>query len=178
MKIANSQRLSYRLMNAGDSTPLFELDQDPAVMHFINGGVPSSMEQINDVFIPRMQSYRNADKGWGLWQINLSETNEYLGWVLVRPMYFFSENPEFDNLELGWRFFQSTWGKGYASEAAQHIKQQLSGDNSIKSFSAIADEDNIASVGVMKKIGMEYVKTYTHKDPLFETEVVYYQVKK
>ena len=52
MKIANSQRLSYRLMNAGDSTPLFELDQDPAVMHFINGGVPSSMEQINDVFIP------------------------------------------------------------------------------------------------------------------------------
>ena len=43
-------------------------------------------------------------------------------------MHFFSDTPEFDNLELGWRFFRSSWGKGYASEAAIHIKQALSED--------------------------------------------------
>ncbi|XQW85444.1 GNAT family N-acetyltransferase [Thalassotalea piscium] len=177
MKIANSARLSYRLMNEHDADKLFQLDQDPAVMHFINGGTPSSMNDINTILLPRMNAYRDEDKGWGIWQVNNTATTEYLGWILVRPMHFFSEKPEFDNIELGWRFFQSTWGKGYASEAAEHIKQHFSHDKRIQSFCAIADEANIASVKVMKKIGMEYVKTYHHIDPLFETYVVYYQIK-
>ncbi|MDG1750362.1 MAG: GNAT family N-acetyltransferase [Thalassotalea sp.] len=176
MKIENSARLSYRLMDANDAELLFQLDQDPAVMKFISDGEVSSREKINNVFIPRMQAYRDADKGWGLWQINISETGEYIGWVLVRPMYFFSDNPEFDNLELGWRFFQSSWGKGYASEAAQQIKNSLSENKTYRAFSAIADEENLGSIGVMKNIGMSYLKTYRHIDPLFECEVAYYQI--
>jgi len=178
MNIIPSARLSYRLMTKDDAELLFQLDQDPKVMRFLNGGRPSSMDEINDVFIPRMESYVNAQKGWGLWQINISSTNEYVGWILVRPMNFFSDSPEFDNLELGWRFFQSSWGKGYASEAALHIKDTLADNSQLKSFSAIAVEDNLGSVAVMKKIGMSFVKRYLHKDPLFESQVVYYQVKK
>ncbi|MBB6544238.1 RimJ/RimL family protein N-acetyltransferase [Thalassotalea piscium] len=163
-------------MNNDDADKLFQLDQDPAVMAFINGGKPSSRDQINTVLIPRMNAYRNAVKGWGLWQVNTIDTNEYIGWVLARPMHFFSDTPEIDNIELGWRFFQSTWGKGYASEAALNIIKQLSTNKEIKCFSAIADETNLASIGVMKKIGMSYIKTYRHIDPLFECDVVYYQV--
>jgi len=92
-------------------------------------------------------------------------------------MNFFSDSPEFDNLELGWRFFQSSWGKGYASEAALHIKNTLADNSELKSFSAIAVEDNLGSVAVMKKIGMSFVKSYLHKDPLFESQVVYYKIK-
>jgi RimJ/RimL family protein N-acetyltransferase len=91
-------------------------------------------------------------------------------------MHFFSEAPEFDNVELGWRFFQSSWGKGYASEAALHIKNTLAKNNVLKHFSAIAVKDNLGSIAVMKKIGMSYVKTYLHKDPLFESHVVYYKI--
>ncbi|MEW6990458.1 GNAT family N-acetyltransferase [Colwelliaceae bacterium 6441] len=177
MKIANSQRLSYRLMDSNDEELLFQLDQDPAVMKYISNGEISTREKINNVFIPRMQAYRDLKKGWGLWQVNISATDEYIGWVLVRPMYFFSENPEFDNLELGWRFFQSSWGKGYASEAALHIKNILAANKQYQAFSAIADENNLGSIGVMKNIGMSYVKTYRHIDPLFECDVAYYQVK-
>lgn len=176
MTINHSARLSYRLMDNKDEDLLFELDQDPDVMKYISDGVISSREQIRDVFIPRMQAYRDAEKGWGLWQVNLRETDEYLGWVLVRPMYFFSENPEFDNLELGWRFFRSSWGKGYASEAAEHIKNHLALNKHYRAFSAIADENNLGSIGVMKKIGMSYIKTYRHIDPLFECDVAYYQI--
>lgn len=176
MKIENSTRLSYRLMDSNDAELLFSLDQDPLVMKYISDGQISSREKINDVFIPRMEAYRNANKGWGLWQINLQETNEFIGWVLVRPMYFFSDNPEFDNLELGWRFFQSSWGKGYATEAAQQIKNALAINKDYRAFSAIADEDNLGSIGVMKNIGMSYLKTYRHIDPLFECDVAYYQI--
>lgn len=177
MNIVPSARLSYKLMTNQDGELLFQLDQDPDVMRFINGGKLTSMDEINDVFIPRMESYSNQQKGWGLWQVNICSSDEYIGWILVRPMNFFTDSPELDNLELGWRFFQSSWGKGYASEAALHIKNTLAQNNDLQSFSAIAVEDNLGSIAVMKKIGMSYVKSYLHKDPLFESQVVYYQIK-
>lgn len=176
MNIVPSARLSYKFMTKQDGKLLFDLDQDPEVMRFINGGKPSSMDTINNVFIPRMESYADQQKGWGLWQVNITESDEYIGWILVRPMNFFSDSPEFTNLELGWRFFQSSWGKGYASEAALHIKNALAKNKALTHFSAIAEEDNLGSIAVMKKIGMSFVKRYLHKDPLFESQVVYYQV--
>ncbi|MDO6425762.1 GNAT family N-acetyltransferase [Thalassotalea sp. 1_MG-2023] len=175
MNIDNTERLSFRLMDKNDKQLLWQLDQDPEVMKFITGGQVSSMEKIEHVFIPRMEAYRNKEKGWGLWQVNLLADNSYLGWILIRPMHFFSDNPEFDNLEIGWRFFQHTWGKGYATEAAQQIMQALKSNNT---FSAIADENNHASISVMKKLGMDYVKTYHHKDQLIDCQVDYYQIKK
>lgn len=177
MNIVPSARLSYKLMTNEDGELLFQLDQDPDVMRFINGGKLTSMDEINDVFIPRMESYSNQQKGWGLWQVNISSSKEYIGWILVRPMNFFSDSPEYDNLELGWRFTQSSWGKGFASEAALHLKNSLAKNGDLKSFSAIAVENNLGSIAVMKKIGMSYVKSYLHKDPLFESQVVYYQIK-
>ncbi|MBA6263975.1 GNAT family N-acetyltransferase [Colwellia sp. Bg11-12] len=177
MKINNSARLSYQLMTIDDAELLYQLDQDPEVMRFISDGNPSSRETIYNVLVPRMQKYLNSTKGWGIWQVNITETNEYIGWVLVRPMNFFSTSPEFDNLELGWRFFQTSWGKGFASEAAQHIKDVLAAKSEYKKFSAIADENNLGSIGVMKNIGMSYIKTYLHIDPLFECNVAYYQIK-
>ena len=110
-------------------------------------------------------------------QVNISSSNEYIGWILVRPMNYFSDSPEFDNLELGWRFFHSSLEKGYASEAAQHIKNTLATNNDLKSFTAIAVENNLGSIAVMKQIGLSYIKSYLHKDPLFESQVVYYQIE-
>ena len=53
----------------------------------------------------------------GALQVNIIESNTFIGWVLVRPMGFF-EQPDYSDLEIGWRFKQMSWGKGYASEAA------------------------------------------------------------
>ena len=46
-------------MTNEDGELLFQLDQDRDVMRFINGGKLTSMDEINDVFIPRMESYSN-----------------------------------------------------------------------------------------------------------------------
>jgi len=80
-------------MDSEDAQALWEIDQDPAVMKFLNGGTPTSIEQVNSVFIPRMNKYRNSELGWGIWQVSDKVSDEYLGWVLIRPMSFFLNHP-------------------------------------------------------------------------------------
>ncbi|WDE14147.1 GNAT family N-acetyltransferase [Thalassomonas haliotis] len=175
MKITNSKRLNFALMTSNDAQLLFDLDQDAEVMRYINGGKISSMQEIRDIYIPRMQSYTNEPLGWGLWKVEVTQTNEFIGWVLVRPMDFFTDHPQYNNLELGWRFMQKAWGKGYATEAAQSITRAIAEQTQVKYFSAIAMEDNAGSINIMKKLGMAFLKKELHQDPLGDMEAVYYQ---
>nr|WP_281368203.1 GNAT family N-acetyltransferase [Simiduia aestuariiviva] len=161
-------------MGVHDAELLFELDQDPEVMKYINGGSPTSRQDIDNVMIPRMMRYRNPEKGWGIWKVLLSEDQQFIGWILVRPMGFFSETPDWENLELGWRFKRETWGKGYATEAAAAIAAAFSTKADVATLSAIAVPENTASIAVMEKLGMRYLKTDLHRDPLGDAEVVYY----
>lgn len=176
IQIADSARLTFRLMGQNDAQALWELDQDPEVMRFINGGIPNSMETINDVFLPRLKAYTNASKGWGIWQVSNKATQEYIGWVLARPMDFFTDKPKLNDLELGWRFFKKSWGKGYATEAAIAVKNGIVSQTSIDYVSALAVEDHYDSISVMKKMGLHFIRKYTHKDPLGDFIAVHYQI--
>lgn len=181
MQVHNSERLAYRLLDQDDAEQLWQLDQDEEVMRFINNGLKTSIEDIHSVFIPRMAKYTNAEKGWGLWHVSTLDTQEFIGWVLVRPMDFFTEEPKFNDLELGWRFFKSSWGKGYGTEAARAIKTALidniSDNNPIECLSALAIKENYGSIGIMKKIGMGFIKEFFHKDPLGDMDAVLYRLK-
>lgn len=174
--INDSSRLTYRLMEQSDAQDLWLLDQDPEVMQFINGGKANSRSTIDSVFIPRMLSYMNPEKGWGIWKVSEKNSQEYLGWVLVRPMDFFSDAPKYEDIELGWRFFKNAWGKGYATEAASTIKDALTEQEDIGYFSALALKDNVGSINIMKKIGMNFIKEYLHQDPIGDFQAVHYQM--
>ncbi len=136
------------------------------------------MQEKLEVSIPRMESYTNSDKGWGLWKVSIIESNQFIGWILVRPMDFFTDNPQLNNLELGWRFSQNSWGKGYATEAAESIKNAIIvKDKSVTKLTAIAIEENSGSINIMSKLGMSYIKKDIHKDPLGDMMVVYYELE-
>lgn len=176
MKIINSKRLSYSLMTRNDADVMFQINQDPEVMRYINGGKTTSKEDIQNIFVPRMERYRNEEKGWGLWKVSTLDDLEFIGFILIRPMGFFTDSPEYKNIELGWRFIRKYWGFGYATEAAEHIKQAINKVDDIKQFTAFAMKDNSASIKIMEKLGMKYIKTDIHKDPLGDEEVVFYQL--
>ncbi|TKB43205.1 GNAT family N-acetyltransferase [Thalassotalea mangrovi] len=176
MNIENSTRLSFTLMSEADSQLLFELDQNPEVMKYVNDGKPTTWQEIEQRFIPRLNAYRNPERGWGLWQVNLKDSDEFIGWILVRPANFFSEQRDDHNLELGWRFKQEFWGKGYATEAAQAVMDALATQPEVKAFSALAVPENEGSIRIMEKLGMTYIKTYVHEDSGISETVVYYQL--
>ncbi|AFU99418.1 GNAT family N-acetyltransferase [Simiduia agarivorans] len=126
--------------------------------------------------MPRLQAYRNPAKGWGLWGVFLNHDDRFIGWVLVRPMHFFSDQPHWNELELGWRFLRSHWGMGYATEAARHLMQHMQAAG-YRHFSAIALPDNQGSIAIMQKLGMTFVARELHKAPVGEAVVDYYSVR-
>ena len=183
MQVANTSRLQLSLITLDDSALLFELDQDERVMHFLNGGIKTTQQQIDTVMMPRLAQYLHPAKGWGLWKVQALDcaeneqhglSGEYLGWVLVRPMHFFTQAQP-HNLELGWRFKHISWGKGYATEAAKAVMEAVSASAEVTHVSAIAVEDNLASIAIMKKLGMTFLHKSIHRDPLGDTEAVFYQ---
>ena len=176
LTIPDSARLSFRLMGQEDAQALWKLNQDPEVMKYINGGKPESLDDINSKYLPRLKKFTNAEYGWGLWQVSDKVSLEYFGWVLVRPMEFFTDKPNFADLEIGWRFFKKSWGKGYATEAAIAIREAVACQPDIQYISAVAIEDNISSIAVMKKMGMHFIKKFTHEDPDGDLVAVHYQM--
>ncbi|WP_296053144.1 GNAT family N-acetyltransferase [uncultured Alteromonas sp.] len=174
LRVNPSERLTYRRIAAQDRDFLFELDQNEEVMRFLTGGRKTTRQEVDEVFIPRIESFNNEQKGWGLWQASLNnDCSEAIGWILVRPLGFFTGNPQPDNLELGWRFCRQSWGKGYATEAARAVVNALR-QAGCRQFSAIALADNQGSINIMKKLGMQYQRTERYTDAIFDDDVVVY----
>jgi RimJ/RimL family protein N-acetyltransferase len=162
-------------MTEKDADLLFQLDQDPEVMRYITGGTMTTGEEIRDTYVPRMQSYTQVENGWGLWKITVTGSDKFIGWILIRPVEFFTDSPENNNLEVGWRLMRSAWGKGYATEAAKAVMPAIEWNGNCDRFTALAVEDHQASINVMKKLGMRYLESGLNVDPLGDTHCVYYQ---
>ena len=143
---------------------MWQLDQDPEVMRYINGGKPTPIETTRDVYLPRLKSYTNAEKGWGMWRIALTDSDEFLGWILVRPVDFFTDQPLYSNLELGWRLHRSAWGKGYATEAAKAVMAHGTSTLGIKRIVGITSAENQPSIKVLEKIGLRFDKMVPYSD--------------
>lgn len=175
MHVPDSNRLRFELLQPpARAEQLLELDSDPQVMRYITHGKTSTLKEILAISMPRIEKYRNPDQGWGIWMVYEKQSAEFLGWILVRPVDFFSNARDDTNLELGWRFKSSTWGNGYATEAASAVMDALV-ENGNRAFTAIALPENLASISVMKKIGMTFWKNDTPNDPMIDEELAYYR---
>lgn len=176
LSIPPSSRLQFRLMDAGDAALWFELDQDPEVMRFLNDGVPTTRDEIDRYFTPRVAAFTDAERGHGLWEVRERSSGDSLGWILVREYGIHTPCHEADNIELGWRLKRHCWGKGIATEAAQAILEVLQQDPRTRAFCAIADRANLGSIAVMKKLGMQYIDERVHHTPKRDFLCVYYEM--
>jgi RimJ/RimL family protein N-acetyltransferase len=61
-----------------------------------------------------------------------------------------------NEIDLGYRFMQSEWGKGYATEAAAATLEYGFQILQIQSIIGRAHIHNMASISVLQKIGMKF----------------------
>jgi ribosomal-protein-alanine N-acetyltransferase len=64
--------------------------------------------------------------------------------------------PESEEIEIGWWLARAWWGRGLATEAALVAMRDGFERVGLRGIVAIAQPGNVASIGVMRKLGMQF----------------------
>ena len=154
-EMINTERLILRPMIEGDFEDMFKIFSDKKVLNAFNL-MDFSQEQMKG-WIHRNLSHQDK-YGYGLFSVVLKSNQKLIG-----DCGF--EHTEFNQkpcVEIGYDFLSEYWNQGYATEAANAVKDF--GTNHLKfdinSLCSFVRKSNSASQRVSEKIGMQKVKEY------------------
>jgi [ribosomal protein S5]-alanine N-acetyltransferase len=144
-----STRLLFRQFTLDDAQLLVDLNSDPEVMKYLHEPettMENAPQVLRDIILPQ---YEN---GLGRWAVFLKYTEEFIGWCGLK--YLAGSN----EIDLGYRFKKQYWGKGYATEAAKTCISYAFAHLNVQKIIARAHIDNNASLHVIKKCGMNFLR--------------------
>lgn len=154
--IFKSERPGFRNWRESDIDVLAEMNADEEVMEFFPDLI--SREESID-FISRMQKQFSVS-GFCYFAVEELETNELIGFTGLSEQNF--EADFTPCIDIGWRLKRSAWNRGYATEGAKACIGFAFAQLKIEKVYAIAPLINKRSELVMKKAGMERVRTFRH----------------
>ena len=154
-----TDRLLLRRFTADDVENLVELDGDPEVMRFINGGRPTPRQEIENDVLPAFLDYYERFAGYGFWAAIEKSTGQFVGWFHFRP----AKHAPAGEVELGYRLRKAAWGQGYAAEGSRALIEKGFTDFGVQRVVASTMVVNVASRRVMEKAGLKFVRIF-HQD--------------
>jgi ribosomal-protein-alanine N-acetyltransferase len=156
-----TDRLILRDITEADAQLLYDLHSDPEVMRYLGPrpapDVAGYRERTRTVYVP-YQAHP-----WHGVRIVLDRTSgEFLGWVFARPATDSRFAREIgwtrpDEVEVGYRYRRSAWGRGLATEAAAPLVRIALADPATTAVVACALAGNAGSLRVLEKLGLERV---------------------
>lgn len=166
--IFETERLLFREFTTDDAQLIYELNSDPEIIKYVHElptiDLKMALANITERIMPQYIKY-----GYGRWAVFLKGSMEFIGWCGLKY------RPERNEIDLGYRFKQAYWGKGYATEAALATLQYGFRSLRIPLITAMAHIENTASLKVIEKCGMHFqrfeevescpVKTYNLSNP-------------
>ena len=165
-----TERLILRELVPTDDLGMFELDSNPEVHRFV-GKKPVKHIDESRLMIENIRN-QYVENGIGRWAVLLKETNEFIGWSGIKLIKESINNHQ-NFYEIGYRFIQKHWGKGYATEAGLAFVDFAFNEMKIPDLYAYADCDNADSRRILEKIGMHFVNSFEYQGE----EEVWYSMK-
>jgi RimJ/RimL family protein N-acetyltransferase len=162
MKIfLETDRLLLRRLTEDDVDNLVELDSDPEVMRFINGGRPTPRREVETDLLPAFLGYYERFAGYGFWAAVEKSTGQFVGWFHFRP----AKAAPPGEVELGYRLRKAAWGKGYATEGSRALIEKGFSALGVKRVVASTMVVNVASRRVLEKAGLKFVRIFHQEWP-------------
>ncbi|WP_018923127.1 GNAT family N-acetyltransferase [Salsuginibacillus kocurii] len=155
MIILETKRMQLREMTEQDVDLLMEIFSDPVTMRYY----PSTKTRAEAERWIRWNQRNYKETGAGLWICEHKETGTFLGQCGIVPQRV----DEVIESEIGYLFVRKQWGQGFATEAAEAVKQQGFQIMGIKRFISIILTENIPSIKVAERIGMSFEKKHIRK---------------
>ena len=148
-----TERIYLERFREDDTDLLFQLDGDADVMKYITLGVSRTIEEVIEKSMPRILKSYQENSDFGIFAAYLNNSDKYIGW------FQFEKDKEFkDAIEIGWRLKKQHWGNGYATELAIAFSEM--GIEMGKTIVARAMIENLSSIRVMEKAGLEFEKEF------------------
>jgi len=149
-KILDTKRLYLREFTLDDAQNFIDLNSNPNVIRYTGDSRIESIEKAKEILAAiTFPQYKNK---LGRWAVHLKSTNEFLGWCGLKYI------EQLNEIDLGYRFFEQHWGKGYATESAKAVLEYGFSKLGLSEIVARAAVENINSHKVLKKVGMRFEK--------------------
>ena len=145
-----TSRLRLRSWQSSDVVAYSKACNTPSVMKWL-GGVESWRAVRKDI---RYFSRMEASDGFTFWALELRESQRLIGFCGLLPITE-KDCPFAGAIEIGWRICEGEWRNGYAFEAASRVLQFGFDDLGLSGIVSRAASGNVASRGLMKKLGMQ-----------------------
>ncbi len=147
--IAETNRLILREFEISDAERFYRLNSNTEVIQY-TGDEPFKDIKAAEEFLKNYDHYLKY--GFGRWAVILKDSDEFIGWCGLKY------TPEWDEHDIGFRFFQQHWGKGYATESALKCLELAKEKFEITRIVGRAVKQNAASIQVLKKLGFIFKK--------------------
>ena len=149
-----TERLQAERLTASHLPEIRRMHRDPVVMAQL-GGVRD--EQQTADYLER--NLRHSDAyGFGLWILRERGGGAPAGRAVLRHLTIADE----DEVEVGYAFYQSYWGRGLATEVAARCVG-FAHELGLSSVVGLTDPANRASRHVLEKVGLTYERDCLHE---------------
>lgn len=158
-------RLRLRQYTLKDLDNLTQILSNPEVMKYSpKGPIPKEKvrqvtQEILEFFITHWEQH-----GFGVWAVLCKQTSRLMGHCRLN---FLPNSPE---VEVLYRFDQSYWNQGIATEATKASLRYGFEEVKLERIVAITAQEHLASRHVMEKAGLKYEKDAQ----FYNLDVVYY----
>jgi RimJ/RimL family protein N-acetyltransferase len=149
MIVLETERLVLRRLSIEDAEFILVLLNEPGWLRFIGDkGVRNLDDARGYITSGPVDSY--ARHGFGLYHTATRADGKPIG------ICGLIKRPTLEDVDIGFAFTESVWGRGYATEAGLAVKHHAKHDIGLTRLVAITDPDNAASIKVLERLGLAF----------------------
>lgn len=145
----------------------FAIDSDPEVMYYVSK--PRTLDKVREWLDKNIQHQNKHGFSFGF--VYEKETGKCIGRAGLLYLAYDDTQPD---IEIGYRLYKSSWGKGYATELARALIKWGFENLPVDKIVAVIDPQNGKSRRVLEKANMHYAG----KTLYYDMEVDRYEILK
>ena len=157
--VLTTTRMTLSDITDDDFAAAYETDRDPMVLRYIGDGTGEtrSFDDFCAHFRARIESWMSPIcRMWVMRTTHPYGSDAFLGLVFLKSV---KDTPY---VEVGYRLPRSSWGNGYATEAARAAISYGFDVGGLNEITAVTHPDNVASQHVLTKCGLKREGTFNY----------------
>lgn len=151
MFVMQTPRLILRLLTEDDAGFILDLLNQPSWLEFIGDRGVRNLDDAR-AYIKNGPLSMIEQHGFGLYLTELAIEKKPIG------LCGLLKRDSLEDVDIGFAFHPDFWGQGYAREAAEACVNYACNKLGLKRLVAITLPTNLASISLLKGIGMEFEK--------------------